>query len=564
VIRPRADLRIGRHGKLLRGVVHVTLAIVVVCAPTIAQEKPATASNAGSYRIAGTVVNVTTGEPIQRAVVSALGEGDNHSIAAVVSDAQGHFAIEGLPPAKYPLSASKRSFRTALYDDHEGYNTAIVTGPDQDTTHLIFFLVPGAVLHGVVSADGGDPVEGARVMLFEKPRHPTQGDRFLQLDSATTDDTGAYEFGNLADGDYFVAVAAQPWYATAMHRAGGNSPGNGASDAGAQLDVAYPITYFDSTTDEASASEITMAKGSRVEADINLHAVPSLHFVVQPPREQQDKNQFRPITLRQSIFGAQVPTDMMLTGDPSRPGISQLIGVAPGHYELEVGNPPQIAELDATASGQIDPDLGSATVAVTGTLRMSGGGTPPERIPLILQPQEGAESHAKLVATAENGRFHFNAVAPGSWEVMVIGASGAAPALAVESGSTAHAGNKFTVHDHPLDLVVTLGEGTARIEGFAHKDGKGFAGAMIVLVPKQAGNLEALARRDQSDSDGSFSLRDVVPGQYTIVAIEDGWELDWMQPGVLARYLPGGTAVTVNGSSGDIVHLAGPMVVQPR
>jgi hypothetical protein len=48
-------------------------------------------------------------------------------------------------------------------------------------------------------------------MLFEKPRYPTQGDRFLQLESATTDDTGAYEFGNLAEGDYFVAVAAQPW-----------------------------------------------------------------------------------------------------------------------------------------------------------------------------------------------------------------------------------------------------------------------------------------------------------------------------------------------------------------
>jgi hypothetical protein len=87
---------------------------------------------------------------------------------------------------------------------------------------------------------------------------------------------------------------------------------------------------------------------------------------------------------------------------------------------------------------------------------------------------------------------------------------------------------------------------------------------MIVLIPKHAGNLEALARRDQSDSDGSFSLRNVVPGQYTIVAIEDGWELDWMQPGVLARYLPGGTAVTVNDSSEDLVHLAGPVVVQPR
>ena len=64
---------------------------------------------------------------------------------------------EGFAGQRHPLTASKRGFRTVFYDDHEGYNTAIVTGPDQDTTHLIFFLVPGAVLHGVVSGDGGDP-----------------------------------------------------------------------------------------------------------------------------------------------------------------------------------------------------------------------------------------------------------------------------------------------------------------------------------------------------------------------------------------------------------------------
>jgi len=563
-MQTRADFQICRHGVMSRGMVHFALLTTVACAPVIAQNNPASASNAGSYRIAGTVVNVTTGEPIQRAVVSALGQDQIHSIASAVTDAQGHFALEGLPAAKYPLSASKRGFRTALYDDHEGYNTAIVTGPDQDTTHLIFFLAPGAVLHGIVSGDGGDPVEGARVMLFERPRHPTDGDRFLQLESATTDDTGAYEFGDLADGDYFVAVAAKPWYATAMHRGSGNSPGNGVTDAVAQLDVAYPITYFDSTTDEASATAITLAKGSRVEANINLHAVPALHFVIPPPHDQQDKNQFVSVMLRQSIFGAPIPAEVTATSDGTRPGITELSGVAPGHYDLELGNPPRSTELDASASGQVDPDSGSAAVPVTGTLRMSAGGMPPEEAALILQPGDGTQSHTKLIAHAHNGRFQFNAVAPGSWAVMVMGASRVVPALAVESGAKAHAGNEFTVRDQPLNLVITVGEGTARIDGFARKDGKGFSGAMIVLVPKHAANLEALARRDQSDSDGSFSLPNVVPGQYTIVAIEDGWELDWSLPGALARYLPGGTAVTVSDSSGDIVHLAGPVLVEPR
>lgn len=568
MIRIWADLRTGRHGSLRRGLmrpvlmrlIQIALAIAVVCTPVIAQNKPATASNAGSYRIAGTVVNVTTGEPIQRAVVFALGQDDNHSIASVVSDAHGHFALEGLAAAKYPLSASKRGFRTALYDDHEGYNTAIVTGSDQDTTHLIFFLVPGAVLQGVVSGDGGDPVEGARVGLFEKPRHPTQNDRITLLETSVTDDTGAYEFGNLADGDYLVAVFARPWYA--MYGPSGGSASNVVSDASAQLDVAYPITYFDSTTDEASATTISLAKGSREEVDINLHAVPALRIAVDAPR-REDGRLARP-ELQQIVFGAPIPAENVGIFARVKGGTTEFNGLPPGHYELTAGDPPHIVELNATESRQVDSDQGSAMVAVTGTLRMQRGGMPPEDAHIILWPQEGAASHANFDNNVHNARFRFDGVAPGSWLVRVQNDGMLMPVLAVGAGAAAHAGNTFTVRDQPINLVVILGEETARIDGFARKDSKGFAGAMIVLVPKHAGNLEALARRDQSDSDGSFSLRNVVPGQYTIVAIEDGWELDWMQPGVLARYLPGGTAVTVNDSSEDLVHLAGPVVVQPR
>jgi hypothetical protein len=71
-------------------------------------------------------------------------------------------------------------------------------------------------------------------------------------------------------------------------------------------------------------------------------------------------------------------------------------------------------------------------------------------------------------------------------------------------------------------------------------------------------------RRDQSDSDGSFSLRDVAPGHYTVVAIEDGWELDWAQPEALARYLPRGIGVTVSEGAGKAVRLDGEVQVQGR
>jgi hypothetical protein len=54
-----------------------------------------------------------------------------------------------------------------------------------------------------------------------------------------------------------------------------------------------------------------------------------------------------------------------------------------------------------------------------------------------------------------------------------------------------------------------------------------------------------LFRRDQSDSDGTFTLREILPGRYTVVAIERGWDLDWQDPAVLKPYLAHGEVVDV-------------------
>ncbi len=93
-------------------------------------------------------------------------------------------------------------------------------------------------------------------MLFRKPQAHKPGDRIAQADSTTTDDTGAYEFSNLAPGEYLLAVKAEPWYA--IHPSQSRSP----NDPAAALDVAYPITYFDSTYDETQASSIFSAEAT--------------------------------------------------------------------------------------------------------------------------------------------------------------------------------------------------------------------------------------------------------------------------------------------------------------
>jgi hypothetical protein len=156
-----------------------------------AQASPPTGSVASSslFRIAGTVVNSASGEPVRHATVAVLSEEDSHTIAAVESDGDGHFSLDRLPAAKYQLTVSKRGFRTAFFDEHKNYNSAVVTGPEQDTANITFRLDPGAVLHGAVTTDGGDPVEGARVLLFLKFHDGKPAARILQSDATTTDDT---------------------------------------------------------------------------------------------------------------------------------------------------------------------------------------------------------------------------------------------------------------------------------------------------------------------------------------------------------------------------------------
>ena len=539
---------LGRHlaeAKILRAA-GVGVALACALMPGSAQ------SGAGGYRIAGTVVNAVTGGPVRGATVAVLTVEDSGRIAAAQSGNDGRFAIEGLAAGKYQLIGSKRGYSTAAYDQHGDFSSAVVTGEGQDTSRLVFRLAPGAVLRGVVSDDGGDPVANAQVMLFERPQGHEPGEKTVQVDTALTDDTGLYEFANLAKGEYLVAVKAEPWYA--LHRSAG--AGNSA------LDVAYPITYFDSTTDEAAASPVELGDGSRVEADISLHAVPALHLSVEVPR-RQDGSIARP-ELRQTIFG--VPVSAVSAGflDAIQTGGTEFSGVAPGHYELTQGDPPRVVVLDAESSQHVEPGAGIPAYAVSGALETATGARLTGQAVVTLEPADNAQGLKPMVSAFNHGSFSFAAVPAGAWRLRVEQGGLREAVLSIGVGGRLRSGNVVAVQDRPQTLLVRVSADGARVEGFARTGEKGFAGAMVLLVPRDRAAFPDLVRRDQSDSDGSFVLRDAAPGQYTVVAIEGGWGLDWTRLEVIGRYLPGGVSVTVRDTLDKVVRLAGPVAVEQR
>jgi hypothetical protein len=229
-------------------------------------------------------------------------------------------------------------------------------------------------------------------------------------------------------------------------------------------------------------------------------------------------------------------------------------------------------DLNATSSQQIDPSAGAPAFTVNGSLQPLPGGTLSGNTVLTLDPAVPGDAGAPVSAAFAMPRsFGFNAVPAGTWR---LHAANNLDIVSITADGHTRPGNLLTVQDHPLSIVVSVAVGrTVRIEGVVHKAAgskgdKGFAGAMVVLVPKDLTAIAELGRRDQSDSDGTFALPNVEPGSYTVVAIQEGWDLDWSNPSIIARYLPGGQPVTVKDSSDNQpdrhMALPEPVVVQAK
>jgi hypothetical protein len=113
-------------------------------------------------------------------------------------------------------------------------------------------------------------------------------------------------------------------------------------------------------------------------------------------------------------------------------------------------------------------------------------------------------------------------------------------------GATEIAGHEVNVTPGSTqELTLWLAAGVVNVEGVVKKDGKPVAGVMVVLIPKDPLAHNDLFRRDQSDFDGTFVVRGVIPGSYTIVAVEDAWGFEWLKPGVLSRYAEHGQRLEI-------------------
>jgi len=546
------------------------LLLALIAAPLAGGQRPALSApqHSGQYTISGVVVNAVTGQPVDRADVSLHLAVQDTLVAETATGEDGHFAFDHMAKGKYSLTASRHGYIAAAYDEHEGYSTAIVTGEGLTSDGIVFRLPPRAVIRGAVTDENGDPVQQARVSLYRQSLRTGLGN-IVRAGVTMTDDTGAYEFARLEAGNYYVAVNAKPWYATPPQPRRDAQGNVVADDQHASLDVAYPTTFYADVTDSDSATPIPVKAGDQVSVNFNLHAVPAVHLSVQVP--SPEGRGFAMPLLSQDVFGLNEPAQPSMSyswrgQERSNDGQTtmEFNGVAPGNYSVEMrggGDSSRSASIDASSDAKIDLSQSTGMADVSGKVAMAGGVEMPDRLTVSLRTSEGRTAGDDRVGP--DGTFSMHGLPPGNYEVWVGAAETSLAVTHLTATGAATEGNVIKVGSAPVAISAILADGSATVTGFAMRDTKPAAGVMVLLVPRNPAVEREMFRRDQSDSDGSFQFNRVVPGQYTLVAIEDGWTLDWAHADVIAHYLPGGEKVIVPAHTKDFA-IRDPVAVQPK
>ncbi len=512
------------------------------------------------FRVAGIVVSSVDGHRLARAEVFLIDTRDPKIRQWMITSDDGHFEFNQVVKGKYSLEGGKRGFIRQAYNQHEQFSTAIVTGADIPTEDLVLRLTPTAIISVKILDESGEPVRKASVMLYREDR--TSGvRRILGMRSGSTDDLGSCEFTRLNAGTYFVGVTTTPWYAMHPPTLREKDQNTSSADQMRSFDVVYAPTYYGDTSEPESAAPIVIKGGDQAQAEIHLSPVQSLHLVFSATEDKQHGVSM-PQLERIGFDGTEIP--QMTEMQPVSPGLYEITGIAPGRYKVSVPGA-TTSEIDLATNGQdLSQVRGDALSTVKATVRIFGAAKLPE--PFYVRLNNGDGKMVAVEWTDQKGEVTFANVNPGQYNIFAGTYQNKTYAVVkVSSQGSETSGHSLNVPPgSSLTLSVSLVGDLVNVEGFVKRARKAAPGAMVVLVPEHPESNRELFRRDQSDLDGSFNLQGIAPGSYSVVAIEDGWNLDWALPVVIGPYLKDAKTVTISAQHGESMKLAEPIEVQPH
>jgi Carboxypeptidase regulatory-like domain len=498
-------------------------------------QSPADESTPQIGEITGRVLN-DMGQPVPHALVFVSSQGQGIQRTAITDEA-GNFVIPNLDISLYFVGASAPSYAPLLRDPNASDRTYRIG----DTVTLN--LLRGGVITGTVTTAAGEPLVQAvvRTTLIRDANGKVNTTMRFPMERMT-DDRGVYRIYGLPAGTYVVSAGG---------RIAAYSFGAYDSDA---------PTYAPSSTRD-TATEIEVKAGQETSGvDIRYRPEPG-RAISGAATGQGSANAFANIALSQVVNGVSHLVAVSFQAQTSK-GFA-FYGLPDGEYDLAAQAPSAQGDSQGTEPLHVSvrgrdvsglnlvlntmPSLAGRVVLTASTAIECQNKRKPLFAETLLVARRSEKSAQKNSLTFPNfstnqtspdkkGDFAIRSIAPGQyslsarffakyWYLRSIEREPAttAPAKAVGARANDLARNGFQAKfgDRLSKVTVTLAEGAASVKGAIKTGANATLPKLFVhLVPAEKENAEDVLRFFGSEvqPDGSFSLTNIPPGNYWVLA----------------------------------------------
>jgi hypothetical protein len=512
------------------------LLIAVAVAGNVAAQVPEPA------RVEGVVTQAGTGVPVASAVVSFITAMGGQ--LRVTTGADGKFAVGALPPGRYKLSVTKPTF----LPPPDGTNsTEITVSAGQHLTGVRLQILKGGVIAGRFADERGSPRGNVRIDLM-RYRYVNGRKTLLMAGTSVTNDRGEYRFFGLQPGDYLIRVIAT--------RSRGES---------------LPLTFYPGVTDRLQAAAITVKAGMEsTGVNFSLSGDASRRVkvrVLAPPSFPSDGRVS--VSLRKSRFELPIASSF----EPDSSGAYVFEGVRRGSYVLYARASAGVANSESnrglhgsTVVVVADEDVDAGTLVLDPGFDVVGRivstnplpiGFDLSRLRVLLRVVEGPLLISPPpLAVNQDGTFALPDLPRGVYRLAVEALPDTLFLGAVRYAARATEDLTFSVEGQPAGPLELHIDGPAGVVRGSVRNATNdlVPNAHVVLIPpRQRRSNPDLFRTATTDSNGTFRIGGITPGEYealVLATIEPG---AYQDPEFLLQYETRATRVTViRGSAQDL------------
>jgi hypothetical protein len=503
------------------------LVIVAVCCLLLARVSAGQATPSAKLptsTVAGQVVQDTGGMPLKKVVVTlvpsqGISLGGDYQQSVAVTDAEGHFQIDGVQPDDYRVQLDRNGFVPTTRRSHSYSSNSLSVTAGQNVTGLLFRMLPAGVIQGKIVNGDGDPLPGINVFVMSPThqRSPANG---------TTNDLGEYRIGDLTAGEYFVMAEIT------------REPALSALKPGEPR--VYAPTFYPGTTDRHQATKVQVHPGDETGANFGL--ISSRVFKV--------RGNVSGVNGLKSQSGSQLGTATVMLEDdwggrhfrgsvlPN--GTFEISDVLPGSYRAGITaqsgdtwqftrSSQSIEVRDADVEGvQLSPESESQ---IHGQFRLdTHSGHIPDWTQLNIQvdPDDRDASDGPVSGkVVKDGSFTLQAP-PGNYHVVVTSNSNGESwrdyimkEVVLNGKDVGDSG--FSLASGLTSLEIVASAQGSSIEGnVVDEDGKPVADIPVVCVPDASRRKRHdIYQQVETDRQGHFAMRGLNPGEYQVFTLDD-------------------------------------------